>query len=73
MGEETGETINTGNKKWIIDPIDGTYNFIHRIPFFAISIALIGGDNNLLLGVVYNPITEECYWAEKLLLKSFIT
>ncbi len=63
-GEETGEIKKKSNKKWIIDPIDGTYNFIHTIPFFAISIALMEGDNKLLLGVVYNPITQECYWAE---------
>lgn len=65
FGEERGKMKNGSNKTWIVDPIDGTYNFIHAIPFFAISLALLEEENDLLLGVVYNPITEECYWAEK--------
>ena len=54
---------------WIIDPLDGTTNFLHGIPHFAISIALEREiDNNpkeLVAGVIYNPITDEMFFAEK--------
>lgn len=49
---------------WIIDPIDGTINFIHAIPHFAISVALQKGDE-IVAGVVFNPILNELYYAEK--------
>src|SRR5260221_245358 len=41
LGEESGTIDNQTGKKWIVDPIDGTTNFIHGIPFFALSIALL--------------------------------
>lgn len=56
-GKDTSST-------WIIDPLDGTTNFLHGIPHFAISIALMR-DNDLFAGVIYNPATDEMYWAEK--------
>lgn len=65
LGEETGETDNQSRKKWVIDPLDGTANFIRGFPFFAVSIALIEDDKNLVLGVVYDPIADECFWAER--------
>lgn len=65
LGEETGTTDNQTRKKWIIDPIDGTINFIRGIPFFALSIALIEDVKDVIIGVVYDPIADECYWAEK--------
>ena len=65
LGEESGKTDNQSRKKWVIDPIDGTSNFIRNIPFFAVSIALVEDDKNLILGVVYDPISDECYWAER--------
>ncbi|MDH5187607.1 MAG: inositol monophosphatase [Rhodospirillaceae bacterium] len=49
---------------WIIDPLDGTTNFLHGIPHFAISIGLMR-DNDIFAGVVYNPVQDEMYWAEK--------
>ncbi|MBI2452271.1 inositol monophosphatase [Candidatus Pacearchaeota archaeon] len=49
---------------WVIDPIDGTINFAHKFPFFAISIALYK-NNSALLGVVYDPIKKEMFHAEK--------
>jgi len=49
---------------WIIDPLDGTTNFLHGIPHFAISIAL-EKEGELLAGVIYNPILDEMYAAEK--------
>ena len=54
------DTSNT----WIVDPLDGTTNFLHGIPHFAVSIALIR-DNEPFAGVVYNPITDELFTAEK--------
>ncbi len=63
---EEGGTIEGADKthRWIIDPLDGTTNFLHGIPFFSISVAL-ERDGVLVAGVVYNPATEELYIAEK--------
>jgi myo-inositol-1(or 4)-monophosphatase len=49
---------------WIIDPIDGTTNFINRIPHYAISIGIVK-DGQPIIGVVYNPMTNELYTARK--------
>jgi len=49
---------------WVIDPLDGTTNFLHGIPHFAISIGLVR-DGEPHAGVVYNPVTDEMFWAEK--------
>lgn len=49
---------------WIIDPLDGTTNFIHHIPLYSISIALMER-NNLVIGVVYEPNLQECFYAWK--------
>ena len=60
-----------GQPRWIIDPLDGTSNFLHGIPHFAISIAaqeckLDGsGWGDVIAGVVYQPVTDETFWAEK--------
>jgi myo-inositol-1(or 4)-monophosphatase len=65
LGEETG--ISDGPDKshrFIIDPIDGTTNFLHGIPIFAISIAL-EREGQLVSAVVYNPVVDEMYMAEK--------
>ena len=63
--EETG-TIKNKDKEniWIIDPIDGTTNFLHGIPHFAISIAL-KSKNELLSGLIFDPIKDEMFFAEK--------
>ena len=63
--EEIG-IINKSNTKnrWIIDPIDGTMNFLNGIPQFAISIAY-EEDNEIICGVIFNPITNEMFCAEK--------
>ena len=63
--EETG-VINKSNEKnrWIIDPIDGTLNFLNGVPQFAISVAY-EENNEILCGVILNPITNEMYCAEK--------
>ena len=57
--------------RWVIDPIDGTSNFLHGIPHFAISIAVQepqlggGGWGSVTQGLVYQPLADESYWAEK--------
>ena len=63
--EETGVTGGPDKShRFIIDPIDGTTNFLHGIPIFAISIAL-EREGQLVSGVVFNPVTDEMYIAEK--------
>jgi myo-inositol-1(or 4)-monophosphatase len=64
LGEETG--LQEGTDKthtWIVDPLDGTTNFLHGIPHFCISIALQREDK-IVAGVIYNPINDEFFTAE---------
>ena len=61
--EGTGSSANE-KYKWIIDPLDGTTNFIHGLPPFAVSIALME-DNELVMGVVYEVTQDECFFAWK--------
>lgn len=53
------------HKRWVIDPLDGTNNFIHGLPFVTVSIALVDDTDDVLLGVVYDPLRDECYYASK--------
>ncbi|MCP5368012.1 MAG: inositol monophosphatase [Hyphomicrobiales bacterium] len=63
--EESGETAGADvSNRWIVDPLDGTTNFLHGIPHFAVSVAL-ERDRQLLAGVVYDPVKDEMFWAEK--------
>lgn len=63
--EEEGEVnLGDGSGRWIVDPLDGTTNFLHGIPHFCISIAL-EQNGEITAGLIYNPITDETYWAEK--------
>lgn len=63
---EEGSTANgTSGRKWIVDPLDGTLNFIHSFPVFSISIALCDSKNDLVTGVVYQPVLDELFTAEK--------
>ena len=63
--EETGKILNKNkNIFWIIDPIDGTINFLHGVPHFAISIAL-QIDGEIVSGLIYDPIKNEIFYAEK--------
>ena len=63
--EESGETKGAeGSGRWIVDPLDGTTNFLHGIPHFAISIGL-EYRGEIVAGMVYAPITDELFWAEK--------
>jgi myo-inositol-1(or 4)-monophosphatase len=65
IGEERG--LIEGSDKthtWIVDPLDGTTNFLHAIPHFAVTAAL-ERDGVIVAGVTYNPISNEMFWAEK--------
>ena len=64
LSEEIGEINNDESFKWIIDPIDGTSNFLHGIPHFAISIGL-ERDKEIICGIIYDPIKDEMFTAEK--------
>jgi len=65
LSEESGFIKNKDNENiWIIDPIDGTSNFLHGIPHFAISIAL-QSNNEIVSGLIFDPIKNEMFYAEK--------
>ena len=64
LSEEAGKINNDESFKWIIDPIDGTANFLHGIPHFAISIGL-EHDGEIICGIIYDPIKDEMFIAEK--------
>ena len=63
--EETGSAEGSDkHHRWIVDPLDGTTNFLHGIPHWAISIAL-ARDDEIIAGLVYEPLRDEVFWAEK--------
>lgn len=67
MGEESTPEIqaavrDSGKLAWIVDPLDGTANFVHRLPSFSVSIALVEG-SNVKLGVVFDPLSGVMYTA----------
>ncbi|MDB3888782.1 inositol monophosphatase [Candidatus Pelagibacter sp.] len=65
ISEENGiENNKDKNNTWIIDPIDGTINFLHGVPHFAISIALKSNDE-IVTGLIFDPIKDETFYAEK--------
>ena len=64
LSEELGQINNDESFRWIIDPIDGTSNFLHGIPHFAISIGL-EHNKEIICGIVYDPIKDEMFTAEK--------
>ena len=65
ISEEAGTIIKENkNNFWIIDPIDGTVNFLHGIPHFCISIAYISNDE-IVSGIIYDPIKNEIFFGEK--------
>ena len=64
LSEEIGEINNDKSFRWIIDPIDGTSNFLHGIPHFAMSVAL-EHEKEIICGIVYDPIKDEMFAAEK--------
>lgn len=65
LGEETGETPGTDpTRRWIVDPLDGTTNFLHGMPHWAVSIAL-EHKGEIVAGVVYDAAKDEMFYAEK--------
>ena len=65
ISEENGVEKNKDHSNfWIIDPIDGTTNFLHGVPHFAISIAL-QSNNEIVCGLIFDPIKDELFYAEK--------
>ena len=65
ISEENGSEVNKDkNNTWIIDPIDGTINFLHGIPHFGISIALKSKDE-IVAGLIFDPIKNEIFFGEK--------
>ena len=63
--EESGEEVGVDTShRWIVDPLDGTTNFLHGIPFFSISIAL-EHEGRIVAGVIYNPATDDLFTAER--------
>ena len=60
--EESPEIVKNSGRRWIVDPIDGTTNFITGNPYFAISVAL-ESDGRIIEGHVYNPVSDEYYFA----------
>lgn len=67
IGEESGTTTHDPTSKycWIIDPLDGTNNFSHKYPFFAVSIGLQYNNSDILVGVVHAPKLQEVFYASK--------
>src|SRR6201995_1854763 len=65
LGEERGMIEGTDKThSWIVDPLDGTTNFLHAIPHFAINVAL-EREGQVVAAVTYNPITNDMFWAER--------
>jgi|TARA_Y100000590_G_scaffold410234_1_gene503099 myo-inositol-1(or 4)-monophosphatase len=64
LSEESGKIENDEEFKWIIDPIDGTMNFLHGIPHFAISVGL-EHKKEIICGIIFDPIKDEIFLAEK--------
>jgi len=65
LGEERGMIEGTDKThRWIVDPLDGTTNFLHAIPHFAVNVAL-ERDGEIVAGVTHNPVTNDTYWAER--------
>lgn len=64
LTEEETVSQERGEFQWIIDPLDGTTNFLHQIPTYAVSVGLRQGDE-VILGIVYEPNRSECFYAWK--------
>ena len=63
--EESGEVKGEDPAyRWVVDPLDGTMNFLHGIPHWCVSIAL-EKDGDVVAGVIYDPVKDELFWAEK--------
>lgn len=63
VAEESGVRNSSAALRWLVDPLDGTVNYAHQVPFFAVSIAFAAG-SDLRLGVVLNPVNGELFTAQ---------
>lgn len=64
LAEESGTSQRRSDYRWIIDPLDGTKNYIHGFPMFAVSIAL-AFEEQLIVGVIFDPVHQELFHAER--------
>ncbi len=64
LTEESGELEGEGDTRWIVDPLDGTTNYVHSLPYFCTSIAL-EREGQIVVGVVHDPMAEETYAAQR--------
>ena len=65
LSEESGEFSANSEYLWVVDPLDGTTNFAHNLPIFAVSIGLIKKGEKAICAVVYNPAANKCFYAEE--------
>ena len=65
LSEESGDLSTESEYLWVIDPLDGTTNFTHNLPIFAVSIGLIKKGEKAICPVVYNPAANKCFYATK--------
>lgn len=63
VAEESGVRNGSAAQRWLVDPLDGTVNYAHQVPFFAVSIAF-AADNDVRVGVVLNPVSGELFTAQ---------
>ncbi|MCA9177726.1 MAG: inositol monophosphatase [Planctomycetales bacterium] len=66
LGEEDPQLslLQTADTLWVVDPLDGTTNYVHSLNAFAVSIALVAG-GQIQVGVIYDPVSEECFCASR--------
>ncbi len=62
--EQPGGTLPASDYCWVVDPLDGTMNYVHGVPHYAVSVALVKGDE-IVAGTVYEPQSQECYRAAR--------
>jgi myo-inositol-1(or 4)-monophosphatase len=62
--EQPGGTLPAADYCWVVDPLDGTMNYVHGVPHYAVSVALVKGEE-ILAGAIYDPQAEECFLAAR--------
>jgi myo-inositol-1(or 4)-monophosphatase len=68
LSEEAGEIAGSSDFRWVVDPLDGTNNFLHSVPHFCISIALEKNTPKgpeIIAGLIFEPLVQQLFWAEK--------
>jgi myo-inositol-1(or 4)-monophosphatase len=60
--EQAGGALPTDGYCWVVDPLDGTMNYVHGVPHYAVSVALVKGEE-IVAGAIYEPQSQECYLA----------